>query len=96
MRTAIAAAHIPIGYTLSHPTVRSTVFKTNRTQAVRLPKQVAFAEGIREVEVIRIGQSRIVSPVGNRWDDLFANGPHTSADFMRERPQPTPEERQPL
>lgn len=76
--------------------VRSTVFKTNRTQAVRLPKQVAFAEGIREVEVITIGQSRIVSPVGKRWDDLFANGPRASADFMRERLQPEPEEREPL
>jgi antitoxin VapB len=76
--------------------VRSTVFKTNRTQAVRLPKQVAFAEGIREVEVIRVGQSRIVSPVGKRWDDLFANGPRASADFMRERSQPAAEEREPL
>ena len=76
--------------------VRSTVFKTNRTQAVRLPKQVAFAEGIREVEVTRIGQSRIVSPVGKRWDDLFSNGPRASADFMSERLQPKPEEREPL
>lgn len=76
--------------------VRSTVFKTNRTQAVRLPKQVAFAEGIREVEIITIGQSRVVSPVGKRWDDLFANGPRAPADFMRERAQPEPEKREPF
>ncbi|HTT82832.1 MAG TPA: type II toxin-antitoxin system VapB family antitoxin [Rhizomicrobium sp.] len=76
--------------------VRSTVFRTNRTQAVRLPKQVAFAEGIRDVEIIRVGQSRIISPVGKRWDDLFTNGPRASADFMGERSQPKLEEREPL
>jgi antitoxin VapB len=62
---------------------------------VRLPKQVAFADGIREVEIFRIGQSRIVSPVGERWDDLFANGPRASADFMWERSEPEPEPRFP-
>lgn len=76
--------------------VRSTVFKTNRTQAVRLPKQVAFPDAIREVEIIAIGQSRIMSPVGKRWDDLFANGPRASSDFMDERSQPAAEEREPL
>jgi antitoxin VapB len=76
--------------------VRSTIFKTNRTQAVRLPKRVAFREGTREVEIIAIGQSRIVTPVGKRWDDLFANGRHASTDFMRERCQPEAEERKPL
>ena len=76
--------------------VRSTVFKTNRTQAVRLPKQVAFPEGTREVEIITIGQSRIVSPVGKRWDDLFANGPRASADFLLARQQGDIEKREPL
>ena len=76
--------------------VRSTVFKTNRTQAVRLPKQVAFPEGTREVEITTIGQSRIVSPVGKRWDDLFSSGPHASADFLREREQGEVEKREPL
>jgi antitoxin VapB len=54
---------------------RSTVFTTNRSQAVRLPKSVAFPEGLHEVEIIKIGQSRLVSPVGKRWDDFFTDGP---------------------
>ncbi len=75
---------------------RSTVFTTNRSQAVRLPKAVAFPAGVHQVEIIRIGQSRLVCPVGKRWDDLFAGGPRASEDFMREREQPVVEEREPL
>ena len=75
---------------------RSTVFRTNRSQAVRLPKAVAFPEGVRQVEIIKLGHSRLVSPVGQRWDEFFVNGPRASEDFMREREQPSPEEREPL
>ncbi|MFI5024226.1 MAG: type II toxin-antitoxin system VapB family antitoxin [Alphaproteobacteria bacterium] len=75
---------------------RSTVFRSNRSQAVRLPKPVAFPEGVRQVEIIKIGRSRLVSPVGKRWDDLFSNGPRASEDFMRERAQPAAEKREPL
>ncbi len=75
---------------------RSTVFTTNRSQAVRLPKAVAFPEDVHQVDIIKIGQSRLVSPVGKRWDDLFTNGPRASDDFMSEREQPAVEEREPL
>lgn len=72
---------------------RSTVFKTNRTQAVRLPKSVAFPEGVREVEIIKVGNTRIVSPVGHRWDEFFKHGPWVSEDFMEDREQPPMQER---
>jgi len=75
---------------------RSTVFTTNRSQAVRLPKAVAFPDGVHQVDVVKMGQSRLVSPVGRRWDDLFASGPRASDDFMGEREQPAAEEREPL
>jgi antitoxin VapB len=67
---------------------RSTVFATNRSQAVRLPKAVAFPAGVRQVEIIKVGSSRIITPVGKRWDDLFLSGPRASEDFMQERGQP--------
>ncbi len=73
--------------------IRSTVFTTNRSQAVRLPKAVAFPDDVHQVEIIKIGESRLICPVGKRWDDLFTNGPRASADFMTEREQPPPEER---
>ena len=75
---------------------RSTIFKTNQSQAVRLPKPVAFPEGVHQVEIIKLGNSRVISPVGQRWDDLFAIGPRASEDFMVTREQPPEEEREPL
>ena len=75
---------------------RSTVFKSNRSQAVRLPKAVAFPEEVREVEIIKCGNSRVITPVGRGWSDFFLNGPRVSEDFMIERDDPPPEEPGPL
>jgi antitoxin VapB len=75
---------------------RSTVFTSNRSQAVRLPKAVAFPEGVHQVEIIRLGNSRLITPVGRRWDEFFGNGPRVSEDFMSERDQPPVQEREPL
>ncbi|MGD9477135.1 type II toxin-antitoxin system VapB family antitoxin [Shinella sp. G-2] len=72
----------------------STVFTTNRSQAVRLPKAVAFPEDVHVVDIIKVGRSRIIVPQGHRWDDLFLNGPRVSDDFMNEREQPAAEERE--
>ncbi len=74
----------------------STVFITNRSQAVRLPKAVAFPEGVHEVDILKIGRSRVIVPKGKRWDDLFQSGPKASEDFMTRREQPPAEEREPL
>jgi antitoxin VapB len=75
---------------------RSIVFLTNRGQAVRLPKSVAFPDGVHQVEIVKLGHCRLISPVGRRWDDPFLDGPRASDDFMRERRQPEAEEREPL
>ena len=75
---------------------RSTVFTSNRSQAVRLPKAVAFPADVHQVEIVRIGHSRLITPVGRRWDDLFLNGPRATDDFMNERSQPAAAEHEPL
>lgn len=72
----------------------STVFTSNRSQAVRLPKAVAFPEDVHLVDVLKIGRSRVIVPQGQRWDDIFLNGPRVSDDFMSEREQPAAEERE--
>jgi antitoxin VapB len=74
---------------------KSTVFISNRSQAVRLPKAVAFPEGVHQVDILKIGHSRVIVPQGKRWDDLFQRGPRASEDFMVERVQPAAEERVP-
>ena len=74
----------------------STVFTSNRSQAVRLPKAVAFPEGVHQVDILKIGRSRVIVPQGKRWDDLFVAGPRLSEDFMMDRAQPILEEREPF
>ena len=74
----------------------STLFKSNRSQAVRLPKAVAFPDDVQQVEIVKVGRSRLVSPAGHRWDDLFRQGPRASEDFLRDRDQPPDQEREPL
>ena len=50
----------------------TTLFLTNRSQAVRLPKDVAFPEGVREVAILRDGVRRVIVPANAVWDDFFA------------------------
>ncbi|HEX3421783.1 MAG TPA: type II toxin-antitoxin system VapB family antitoxin [Sphingomicrobium sp.] len=52
--------------------VETTLFKSNRSQAVRLPKDVAFPEDVREVTIVRDGNRRIITPADSSWDDFFA------------------------
>ena len=76
---------------------RSKVRTTKRGQTIRLPKSVAFPCDVHQVEIMRVGQSRVISPVGRRWDDFFLHGPRASEDFMNDRDQPAAaEEREPL
>jgi antitoxin VapB len=75
---------------------RSTVFTSNRSQAVRLPKAVAFPEDVHQFDILKIGRSHVIVPQGKRWDDLFASGPRASKEFMAERDQPRAEGREQL
>lgn len=77
-------------------TSRSTVFKTNRSQAVRLPKAVAFPDDVHEVEITVVGNTRVVAPVRTSWTEFFLHGPRVSEDFMNERTQPDAEDREPF
>lgn len=52
--------------------VETTLFKSNKSQAVRLPKDVAFPDDVREVTIIRDGKRRIIAPADSSWDDFFA------------------------
>jgi len=71
----------------------TTVFKSNQTQAVRLPKAVAFPETIKKVEIVAVGNTRIITPAGESWDYWF-DRPGVSDDFMVERDQPVDQQRE--
>lgn len=49
----------------------TTLFQINRSQAVRLPKDVAFPSCVREVRIFRDGARRIIVPADLVWDDFF-------------------------
>jgi antitoxin VapB len=68
----------------------STVFITNRTQAVRLPTDVRFPDSVKKVHVRAVGHERVIAPANAVWDSFFlpdeAHGvPLASDDFMAER-----------
>ncbi|MEC9359779.1 MAG: type II toxin-antitoxin system VapB family antitoxin [Pseudomonadota bacterium] len=73
--------------------METTVFKNNRSQAVRLPKAVALPESVKRVDVVAVGSTRIITPLGQSWDSWF-DGPSVTADFMSEREQPAEQERE--
>lgn len=69
---------------------RTTLFHSNRSQAVRLPKDVAFPEGVREVAILKDGARRVIVPANSLWDDFFA----ASGIDLPEREQPPMQERE--
>ncbi|HLO78567.1 MAG TPA: type II toxin-antitoxin system VapB family antitoxin [Magnetospirillum sp.] len=71
---------------------RTTLFQSNRSQAVRLPKDVAFPEGVKDVAILRDGARRVIVPANAVWDDFFAA---PGADIA-ERDQPAIQQREGL
>jgi antitoxin VapB len=69
-------------------TAATTLFRSNKTQAVRLPKTVAFPDGVKEVEIVVVGESRIVSPAGKRFTEWAKRHP-AFPDFERPPQPPT-------
>ncbi|MBU3984862.1 MAG: antitoxin [Proteobacteria bacterium] len=67
--------------------MQTKLFKSNTSQAVRLPKAIAFPESVKNVEIIAVGNTRIITPVDQSWYDWF-DSPGVSNDFMAERLQP--------
>lgn len=56
------------------------VFMTNRSQAVRLPKDFQFDTD--EVFIRKVGDEVVLSPRPVDWSDFLDHGPVASEDFM--------------
>ncbi len=76
-------------------TSHTTVFKSNKTQAIRLTKAVALPDSITKVDIVAIGNTRIITPAGESWDQWF-DGHGVSDDFMNCRDQPLDQQRETL
>ena len=66
---------------------RVKVSKNNKIQVVRLPEKVSFPDTVKEVDIIRLGRSRLITPAGEAWDNWFESA-GVADDFMNEREQP--------
>ena len=71
------------------------IFKSGRSQAVRLPKEFRF-DG-EEVFIKKVGEAVVLLPREDSWRTLYESLDGFSEDFMAEREQPTDQqEREPL
>jgi antitoxin VapB len=68
------------------------LFTSNRSQAVRLPKDVAFPESVRDVVILKDGARRVIVPANAIWDDFF----NASGFDLPPRAQPEVQSRDPL
>jgi antitoxin VapB len=71
-----------------------SVFENNRTQAVRLPAETPFPEGVKKVSVRVVGRDRVLSPLGSTWDSFFSASGAVTDDFMAERATQEQQERE--
>lgn len=75
-----------IVYTKNMPITHTKIFKSNTSQAVRLSRSIEYPESVKEVEIVAVGNTRIITPAGNSWDDWFDNKQVTE-DFITVRQQ---------
>ena len=73
-----------------------SVFENNRTQAVRLPAESRFPDGVKRVTVRTVGKDRILSPVENTWDSFFLSEQRVTDDFLPERASQEQADREPF
>ena len=72
---------------------RASVFKSNKSQAVRLPKSVSLPDTVKQVDIISLGRARLIVPAGEAWDSWF-DSEGVTEDFMTDRGQPEEQKRE--
>ncbi len=67
------------------------IFMNGRSQAVRLPKEYRF--DTEEVYITKQGQNVILSAKKPTWDEFFDSRPVFDDDFLEDRLDTPPQER---
>ena len=67
------------------------IFMNGRSQAVRLPKEFRFDTD--EVYITKQGDNIVISPKRPTWDDFFDAQPAFDEDFLENRADTPPQER---
>jgi antitoxin VapB len=74
--------YIPVGYTGDQAIAK--LFRSNRSQALRLPKEAEFPPNVTDVEVVVHGNVRILVPKAMTMSEWLQSGPRLSDDFSVE------------
>ena len=75
---------------------QATVFMNNRSQAVRLPAEMRFDDDVKKLHVRVLGAERILVPADRSWDSFFLHEAPADDDFMNERVEQRPAQREEL
>ena len=67
------------------------IFMNGRSQAVRLPKEFRF--DCDEVYITKHGDGIVISPKKPTWDDFFDQDSAFGNDYLADRNQEEPQER---
>lgn len=68
------------------------IFRNGRSQAVRLPAEFRFS--CKEVIIERSGETIILRPKPPSWDDFFARHSDVPGDFLADRVDLPPQDRE--
>jgi len=71
---------------------KAKLFQNGGSQAVRLPAEYRI-EG-DEVQIEQVGNTLVLRPVKLSWTDFFANPTKATDDFMEDRDNEPPQERE--
>ena len=61
-----------------------SIFRNNRNQAIRLPREFEFP-GVTELTIEKEGDAVVLRPVRPSWTS-FADEPRADGDFLQDRP----------
>ncbi len=71
------------------------LFRSNRSQAVRLPKEAEFPPSVTDVDVVVRGTLRVLVPKMS-MEEWLKSGPALPDDFPSEIPDLTPDDVEPF
>lgn len=75
---------------------RASIFRNGANQAVRLPQELRFPQEVTEVRIRKQGDSLVLSPIRPDWVSFFAMKVDVPDDFLADRGDSPPQEREPL
>lgn len=73
----------------------AALFRSNRSQAVRIPKDMEFPDDLKKVVVRRVGKAIMLVPKGAEWD-MFLSMLPADEDFVAPDDPPPLDEIAPL